>query len=71
MTQKKTLQGVIITITCIALGIVANAAGIDYDTGATQEIVTGIVANLTSVVGTCYGLYRTWKGRAENKKTGF
>lgn len=61
--QSKTIQGIVITLTCIILAAVANIAGVDYDTGQVTEVMTIAVANISAAIGSLYGLYRAWEGR--------
>ena len=67
MTKSKTIQGIIITLTCVLIATVANIAGIDHDAAATQEVITSNIANISTSIGALYGLYRAWKGRMNPK----
>jgi len=62
-TNSATIQGIIIAAVCIALGIIANAAGIDYEAETTKEVITVAVTSISTSVVALIGLYRAWKGR--------
>jgi len=62
-SQSKTIQGIIIAAVCIIIGIIANSAGIEYDSAGTKEVIGQVVESLGASVGALIGLYLAWKGR--------
>ena len=61
--ESKTIQGIVITVTCFILSIVAKKAGIDFDFVAIQDTLTTSVAEITQIFGVLIGLFVTLKGR--------